>query len=157
MGQHSNISIASAQTLMSRPHSQSQNICYAFCSNEGLAPHTGTAYLSAVCSMQILLSLPDPRDSSSLPILKRVQAMIKRLRMTKSGPSIIRLPITTPTLENIRVALDRSSHPHKLTLWAIACVAFLGFFRLGELRDTSTLPYLSPGVILQWTARPTQR
>ena len=75
--------------------------------------------------------------------------------MTKSGPSIIRLPITTPILEKIRVALDRSSHPHKLALWAIACGSFF-FLASSDLencclnwRDASTLLHLSPGGTLQ--------
>ncbi len=31
------------------------------------------------------------------------------------------------------MALDRSSRPHKVALWSIACAAFFGFFRFGEL------------------------
>ena len=42
---------------------------------------TVKSYLSAVRNSQILLGLPDPRHQSSLPILKRVQAGIARLRM----------------------------------------------------------------------------
>ena len=49
--------------------------CFAaFLADEGLAPHTGKGYLAAVRSMQISLGLPDIRDQSSLPMLKRVQA-----------------------------------------------------------------------------------
>ena len=132
----------------------------AFLADEGLAPQTGTAYLSAVRSMQISLGLPDPRDSSSLPILKRVQAGIKRLRITKSRPSKIRLPITAPILEQIRVALDRSSRPHKVALWSIACAAFFGFSGLASCcrsqRDAVTQPHVFLGVMLQWTARSTR-
>ena len=29
--------------------------------------------------------------------------------------------------------LESSSHPHKELMWAVACTAFFGFFRLGEL------------------------
>ena len=108
--------------------------CFAaYLADQGLAPQTCSSYLAAVRNMQISLGLPDPRDSSSLPILKRVQAGIKRARLGKATPSSVRLPITSTVLERIRTALDRSSHPHRTLLWAIACTAFFGFFRLGEL------------------------
>ena len=59
-----------------------QILCYflAFLADQGLAPKTGQSYLSAVHSMQISLGFPDPRDHSSMPILKRVQAGIRRVR-----------------------------------------------------------------------------
>ena len=44
----------------------------SFLADEGLAPQTGKSYLAAVRNMQISLGLPDPRESSSLPVLKRV-------------------------------------------------------------------------------------
>ena len=108
--------------------------CFAaYLAEQGLAPQTGSSYLAAVRSMQIPLGLPDPRDSSSLPILKRVQAGIRRARLNKANPPQVRLPITANILDKIRSAVDQSSNPHKVLLWAIACMAFFGFFRLGEL------------------------
>ena len=74
-----------------------------------------------------------PRDQSSLPVLKRVQAGISRVRMYRGTPTQIRLPITAALLHQIRRNLDSSSHPDKLVLWAVCCTAFFGFFRLGEL------------------------
>lgn len=69
--------------------------CFAsFLAGEGLAPQTGKSYLAAVRSMQISLGLPDPREQSSLPILKRMQAGISRARMRKGPKSRVRLPIT---------------------------------------------------------------
>lgn len=55
-----------------------QILCYfsVFLVNQGLSPQTGKSYLAAVHSMQISLGLPDPREQSSMPILKRVQAGI---------------------------------------------------------------------------------
>lgn len=99
--------------------------------------------------MQISLGLPDPREQSSLPVLKRVQAGIRRARMLKGTPSQIRLPITAHILEQIRKVLDSSAHPHKGTLWAIACVAFFGFFRLGELLPESAVAF-NPATCLAW-------
>ena len=101
--------------------------------DQGLAPQTGKSYLSAVRSMQISLGLPDPREHSSLPILKRVQAGICRALLLRGTPPRIRLPITTPVLAQIRRILDTSSNPRKVELWAIACSAFFEFFGLGEL------------------------
>jgi hypothetical protein len=49
----------------------------------------------------------------------------------------IKLPITIPVLDQIWLVLDRSSNPNKVVLWAIACSAFFGFFRLGELLPVS--------------------
>ena len=124
--------------------------CFAaYLANEGLAPQTGKSYLSAVRSMQIALGLPDPRDHSSLPVLKRVQAGICRVRLLRGTPSRIRLPITAPVLDQMRRALDHSAHPNKVVLWAISCTAFFGFFRLGELLP-ETAKSFRPAADLAW-------
>ena len=83
--------------------------------------------------MQISLGLPDPRDHSSLPILRRVQAGISRVRVFKGSPPRIRLPITGHILEAIHRSLATSANPDKLVPWAVSTSAFFGFFRLGEL------------------------
>ena len=115
------------------PMSEHLMCCFAaYLADEGLAPQTGKGYLSAVRNMQLSLGLPDPRESP-LPVLKRVQAGIRRARLEKGPVTLVRLPITVPILRRIREALDGSSHPHRKVLWAIAAVAFFGFFRLGEL------------------------
>ena len=98
----------------------------AYLADEGLSPQT---YLAGIRNMQLSLGFPDPRDQSSLPVLKRVQAGISRVRMYRGTPTQIRLPITAALLHQIRRNLDSSSHPDKLVLWAMC---FFGFFRLGE-------------------------
>ena len=103
----------------------------------------------AVRNMQISLGLPDPRDSSSFPILKRVQAGIKRVRLMSNNPAKVRLPITAPLLKRIRKALDQSSYPQKVVIWAVACTAFFGFFMLGELLPETAGAY-SPSLSLSW-------
>ena len=124
--------------------------CFAaFLADQGLAPQTGKSYLSAVRSMQISLGLPDPREHSSLPILKRVQAGICRAKLLRGTPPRIRLPITTPVLSQIRRILDTSSNPRRVVLWAIACTAFFGFFRLGELL-MDVKDAFNPAVNLAW-------
>lgn len=99
----------------------------AFLADQGLAPQTVKSYLSAVRNSQISLGLPDPRDQSSLPILKRVQAGIARLRMLKGSPPWVRLPITAHILARIQQALAASSDPDKYLVWAVAATAFFFF------------------------------
>ena len=105
----------------------------AHLADQGLAPQTTKGYLSAVRSMQISLGLPDPRERSSLPILKRVQAGIQRARLRQGPNKRIRLPITVQLLKQIREVLMASGNPEKVLIWAVAALAFFGFFRLGEL------------------------
>ena len=88
--------------------------------------------------MQLALGLPDPREQSSLPILKRVQAGISRARVGHSETQV-RLPITPSLLHQIRVNLDSSSRADKALLWAVCCIAFFGCFQLGELLLESTV------------------
>ena len=123
--------------------------CFAaFLADEGLAPQTGKCYLPAVRSMQISLGLPDLRDQSSLPMLKRVQAGIQRARALSGSSSRTRLPITAAVLGRIGAQLESSSHPHKELMWAVACTAFFGFFRLGELLpESATVDQSSPVIV----------
>ena len=121
----------------------------AYLADEGLAPQTGKSYLSALRSMQISLGLPDPRDQSSLPILKRVQAGISRARVLKGSPPRIRLPITVRLLEGIQHSLTTSIMPDRVVLWAVAASAFFGFFCLGELLLDSP-SHFNPATSLAW-------
>ena len=112
-----------------------QLLCYfsAFLADQNLSPQTVKSYLAAVRNMQISLGFPDPRDQSSMPMLKRIQAGIRRVRMEKGSKSRIRLPITLTVLGKIHQQLITTQHPHRQLLWAISALAFFGFFRLGEL------------------------
>ena len=99
---------------------------------QGRSPQTGKSYMSALRSMQISLGIPDPREQSSLPVLKCVQAGISRARLLK-GPTVrIRLPITAHILDRMRVSLRASSNLEKVVIWAVACSAFFGFFPPGR-------------------------
>ena len=69
--------------------------------------------------------------------------------MLKGSASRIRLPVTVDILGRIHQALMDSSHPEKGVIWAIACSAFFGFFRLGELLLTSSTSY-DPATCLSW-------
>lgn len=103
--------------------------------DQNLAPQTIKSYLSGLRNMQISLGLPDPREQSSLLILKWVQAGICRTRMLKGLPPRIRLPITAHILKQIQELLATSADPDKL---AIASSAFFSFFHLGELLPASS-------------------
>ena len=120
-----------------------------YLANQGLAPQTGKTYLAAIRSMQISLGLPEPRDSSSLPRLKRVLAGIQRVRLRQGIEPKVRLPITASLLSRIQVALAASSDPERNTVWAIASLAFFGFFRLGELLPQSQ-EQIHPSTCLSW-------
>ena len=137
----------------------------AYLAEVGLAPQLIRSYLEAIRDMQISIGLPDPREQSSLPILKRVlagisrtrasagqpkRAGISRTRASAGQPKRIRLPITTRLLRQIRLALDSSSNPEKIVLWSVCCTAFFGFFRLGELLLTSTGVTFNPRLHLAW-------
>ena len=108
--------------------------CFAaYLADESLAVQTAKCYLAAVRSMRLSLGLLDPRDHSSLPMLKRVLAGISRARLGRPSTARQRLPITGPVLLRLHDTLVRSSHPEKQLVWAVASLAYFGFFRLGEL------------------------
>ena len=121
----------------------------AFMANQGLAPQTIKSYLSAVRNLQLSLGLPDPREQSSMPILKRVQAGISRTRMLRGATAHIRLPVTAQLLVRIHKFLASSSHPEKGVIWTISVTAFFGFFRLGELLPDSSKA-VNPATCLTW-------
>ena len=127
----------------------------AYMADSGLTPQTVKSYLSAIRNTQLSLGLPDPRKQSSLPMLKRVQAGISRARLGRGHPSRVRLPITAALLRRIKHELGRTSHPERIVLWAICCVAFFGFCRLGNCcyrhRGVSTRGCTWPGVTWQST------
>ena len=120
-------------------------LCYysSYLAKKELAPQTIKSYLAALRNAQISMGLPDPRDQSSLPLLKRVQAGISRIRLQsgKTGARV-RLPITTHIMAGLRNAWQGSTREDKDLLWAVTCTAFLGFFRLGELLPSSTSTWM---------------
>ena len=121
----------------------------AFLADEGLAPQSIKSYLAAIRNMQLSLSLPDPREKSALPVLKRVLAGISRSRLGRGQPSKVRLPVTATLLRRVKRELERSAHPEKQVLWAVCCTAFFGFFRLGELLLARATDF-NPRLHLAW-------
>ena len=107
------------------------------------------SYLAAIRNTQLSLGLPDPREQSSLPVLKRVLAGISRSRLGRGQPSRVRLPVTAVLLRRIKHELERSAHPERRVLWGVCCTAFFGFFRLGELLRSSPSEF-DPRLHLSW-------
>ena len=104
------------------------------------SPQTIKSYLAGVRNAQLSLGLPDPRDQSSLPILRRVQAGISRASLSTSLARV-RMPVTPSLLRHIRQCLEATVHNERAVLWAICCVAFFGCFRQGELLLESPASY----------------
>ena len=121
----------------------------AFMADAGLVLQTGQSYLVAIRNIQLSLGLPDPREQSSLPALRRVLAGISQSRLGRGQPSRVRLPITATLLHNIKRELDRSAIPERLVLWAVCCAAFFGFFppRRTSAHQAVRLPPRTPPLL----------
>ncbi len=65
----------------------------------------------------------------------------KGSRQALVGPGCNPARIRLHTLGRIREALVASDNPDKTVLWAVACTAFFGFFRLGELLPESATAF----------------
>ena len=133
----------------------------AFLGDEGLAPQTVKSYLAAIRNTQLSLGLPDPREQSALPVLRRVLAGISRSRIGRSRPARIRLPMTAPLLRDIRVS--SSAQPIRREACYGQCVALLslGFSAwvscYSPSHPTSTLGSVWRGGTWPWTIVRTQR
>ena len=83
------------QFNLSHPFPVTENSLCSFASflaDKNLAPQTIKSYLSAIRSMQISLGLPDPRDNSSLPRLRRVLASRYSKGKVRKGGGITHMP-----------------------------------------------------------------
>jgi len=84
--------------------------------------------------MQITMGLPEPREFSSLPRLRLVQAGVQRLHASSSKEAKIRLPITPSILRRVKEHwTPHNSDNDIVMLWAAATVCFFSFFRAGEI------------------------
>ena len=113
-----------------------------------LAPQTGNSYLAAVRNMQISLGLPDPGEPRHSHSSEESMQELSRhaYKHNHNRKSICQL---RPRFSQNKIALDKSTHPQKILLWAVACTAFFGFFRLGELRPESSSAF-NPATSLTW-------
>lgn len=101
--------------------------------------------------MQVTLGLPEPREFSSLPRLRLVQAGIRRTYAQQPHPQRTRLPITPSILARLKSHWVRDGAPRRddAMLWAAATLCFHGFFRAGEI-TVPTVSGFDPSVHLAW-------
>ena len=84
--------------------------------------------------MQISLGLPEPREFSSLPRLRLVQAGIQRMYLQHQTNPKICLPITpTILLQLHRYWSPRATDCDIIMIWGACTTCFFGFFRAGEI------------------------
>ena len=116
-------------------------LCYfaTYVGMQGLSPSTIKCYLAGIRHTQITLGFPEPRQFSSLPRLRLVQAGIQRSYSRNPNSSIkIRLTITPAILLRLKQHWSSSaSNPDTTMLWAAAVMCFFGFFRAGEITTPS--------------------
>ena len=128
-------------------------LCYfsSFLACQHISPQTIKTYLAGIRHMQITLGLPEPRQFSSLPRLRLVQAGIQRCySQQRQGKDHIRLPITPEILLKLRSYWDQfSSDKDIIMVWAAAVLCFFGFFRSGEITLQSTTSF-NPATHLAW-------
>ena len=94
--------------------------------------------------------IPEPRQYSSLPRLQLLQSGGHRDR-AESGRTAPRpsLPITPPTLHQMRSTWGPGWEADDIMLWAVSVTCFLRFFRAGEITVPSQ-PAFDPRVHLAW-------
>ena len=128
-------------------------LCYyaSYLTSQSLSPQTIKTYLAGIRHMQITLGLPEPREYSSLPRLRLVQAGIKRVHSQKAPLAIkLRLPITPAILRQIHSLWSaRIKDADILMLWAAVTLCFFGFFRSGEITVPTEKAY-KPVMHLSW-------
>ena len=119
-------------------------MCYfaSYLATTHLSPQTIKTYLAGIRHTQIRLGLPEPREFSSLPRLKLVQAGISRvhaLAPPSQRKTRIRLPITPAILHSVHQLWSPRAADHDIVmLWAAASLCFFGFFRAGEITVPSS-------------------
>ena len=128
-------------------YSTAQKRYLSFCSQLNLSPlpltektlclqlRTISAYLSALRHLQISAGLQAPQ-TDSWPWLHYVTRGLKR---SLGQANRTRLPITSSIMRQLQEIWSgpEAKFTDKL-FWAIACTAFFGFFRLGELLPKSS-------------------
>ena len=111
---------------------------------QGLAPKTIKAYLSAVRHLQISANMSDP-DLGQMAKLEQVLKGVKREYAKKSPGKRVRLPITPDILLKLRGVWEGDSRKYdSIMLWGACCLCYFGFLRAGEIAVPSEAAY-DPG------------
>ena len=103
----------------------------SYLADEGLAPSSIRAYLSAVRFNQMNGGYADP-NISAMSKLRQVQHGIKLIDTQSVRQRRDRLPITPEILSRMKKCWPMTS-VNETMVWAVCLVAFFGFFRAGEL------------------------
>uniref|UniRef100_A0A1X7VKM6 Core-binding (CB) domain-containing protein n=1 Tax=Amphimedon queenslandica TaxID=400682 RepID=A0A1X7VKM6_AMPQE len=105
----------------------------AYLANQGFQSRSIASYLSALRHLQIAAGLQAP-PTDSWPWLHYVTRGIKRSQCLSNRTCF---PITASIMRQLREywpeAVPRQTSFFNKLCWAVACSAFCGFFRLGEL------------------------
>ena len=127
-----------------------------FLAREGLRPQSISGYLSAIRHLEVEVG------GSSTPrgIWPRLHYTLKGVsRSMVNTPTLTRLPVTPAILRLLKTQWESGRVDHFLArlFWAVACTAFFGCFRLGEL--LATVPGAPHGVLVkdvvfEWRASP---
>ena len=104
----------------------------AFLNRQNIKQSTLKVYLAALRYQQVGMGLPAP-NHAAMPKLKTIGNGMQRMQR-QNGCKRNRLPITPAILRNIKEQwADRATEYDIVMFWAAACMAFFGFFRLGEI------------------------
>ena len=76
-------------------------------------------------------------------------AGISRARMLRGSPPRIRLPVTAQILRQAHQFMFSSTNQERVVVWAIACTAFFGFFRHGDMLPEAPRSF-NPATDLAW-------
>ena len=119
----------------------------AFLAQQGLAPQSISIYLSAVRHMEVQVAAT-ASTRASWPYLQYVLKGIKRTA-GRSPSEHSRLPITPDILRCLSTIWRGDPSYLHLLLWTVACVAFFGFMRMGEV---TAVPGTHPSITAEGVA-----
>ena len=114
-----------------------RNLCLfvAFLATEGLQAKSISVYLAALRRLQISAGHSPPPQSSWLWL----HYVLRGVKLSQTARPRVRLPITAAVLTRLYQVWSSSGDTYRVRLlWATACLAFFGFFRLGEILPTTS-------------------
>ena len=104
----------------------------------GLAASTVKSYLAAVRYSHIALGLGDPQIGD----MSHLEHVVKGLKKSTLQSSRTCLPITPAILRKLKAVWQQRPNKHDASmLWAISCLCFFGFLRIGEAVAPSDMDF----------------